>query len=29
MIRMQDNDRWKAVFDRVLQNSRWDLTPRP
>jgi hypothetical protein len=27
MIRMQDNDRWKAVFDRVLQNSRWDLTP--
>jgi hypothetical protein len=28
MIRMQDNDRWKAVFDRVLQNSRWDL-PSP
>jgi hypothetical protein len=27
MIRMQDNDRWKTVFDRVLQNSRWDLTP--
>jgi hypothetical protein len=27
MIRIQDNDRWKAVFDRVLQNSRWDLTP--
>jgi hypothetical protein len=27
MIRMQDNDRWKAVFDRVLQNSRWDLSP--
>jgi hypothetical protein len=27
MIRMQDNDRWKAVFDRVLQSSRWDLTP--
>jgi hypothetical protein len=26
MIRIQDNDRWKAVFDRVLQNSRWDLT---
>jgi hypothetical protein len=26
MIRMQDNDRWKAVFDRVLQHSRWDLT---
>jgi hypothetical protein len=27
MVRAQDNDRWKAVFDRVLQNSRWDLTP--
>jgi hypothetical protein len=27
MIRAQDNDRWKAIFDRVLQNSRWDLTP--
>ena len=26
MIRMQDNDRWRAVFDRVLQSSRWDLT---
>jgi hypothetical protein len=26
MIRVQDNDRWKAVFDRVLQSSRWDLT---
>jgi len=25
MIRVQDNDRWKLVFDRVLQNSRWDL----
>lgn len=25
MIRMQDNERWKSVFDRVLQNSRWDL----
>lgn len=25
MIRIQDNDRWKAVFDRVLQSSRWDL----
>jgi hypothetical protein len=25
MIRMQDNDRWKSVFDRVLQKSRWDL----
>ncbi|HSJ08594.1 MAG TPA: zinc dependent phospholipase C family protein [Longimicrobiales bacterium] len=27
MVRVQDNDRWKSVFDRVLQNSRWDLTP--
>jgi hypothetical protein len=27
MIRMQDNDRWKAVFERVRQKSRWDLTP--
>ena len=26
MIRAQDNDRWKSVFDRVLQKSRWDLT---
>lgn len=26
MIRIQDNDRWKSVFDRVLQSSRWDLT---
>jgi hypothetical protein len=26
MIRVQDSDRWKAVFDRVLQKSRWDLT---
>jgi Zinc dependent phospholipase C len=26
MIRVQDNDRWRAVFDRVLQKSRWDLT---
>ena len=26
MVRIQDNDRWKRVFDRVLQNSRWDLT---
>ncbi len=25
MIRFQDNDRWRAVFDQVLQNSRWDL----
>jgi hypothetical protein len=27
MIRMQDNDRWRSVFDRMLQKSRWDLTP--
>jgi hypothetical protein len=27
MIRIQDNDRWKGVFDRVLQGSRWDLPP--
>jgi hypothetical protein len=26
MIRVQDNDRWKSVFDRVLQKSRWDLS---
>ena len=26
MIRMQDNERWRAVFDRVRQGSRWDLT---
>lgn len=27
MIRIQDNDRWKGVFDQVLQRSRWELTP--
>jgi hypothetical protein len=27
MIRFQDNDRWQAVFDRVIQSSRWDLSP--
>ncbi|MGH7555915.1 MAG: zinc dependent phospholipase C family protein, partial [Longimicrobiales bacterium] len=26
MIRIQDNDRWRSVFDRVRQSSRWDLT---
>ncbi len=26
MIRFQDNERWQAVFDRVVQNSRWDLS---
>jgi len=25
MIRAQDNDRWKQVFDRVLRKSRYDL----
>jgi hypothetical protein len=25
MIRMQDNDRWRATFERVRQRSRWDL----
>ncbi len=26
MIQVQDNDRWKAAFDRVVQRSRWDLS---
>ena len=26
MVRFQDNDRWRSIFDQVLQNSRWDLT---
>ncbi|MEN8375721.1 MAG: zinc dependent phospholipase C family protein [Gemmatimonadota bacterium] len=26
MIRAQDNDRWRAVFDQVLKRSRWKLT---
>lgn len=26
MIRIQDSERWQAVFDRVVQKSRWDLT---
>ncbi len=25
MIQVQDNDRWKQVFDRVLKNSRYEL----
>ncbi len=25
MIRFQGDDRWKQVFERVLQRSRWDL----
>ncbi|MDX1568696.1 MAG: zinc dependent phospholipase C family protein [Longimicrobiales bacterium] len=27
MIRFQDNDQWKQVFDRVLRSSRWELAP--
>jgi hypothetical protein len=27
MIRFQDNEQWQAVFDRVIQSSRWDLSP--
>lgn len=26
MIRFQDSERWKSVFDRVVQRSRWDLS---
>lgn len=26
MIRAQDNDRWKTVFEQVLKRSRWSLT---
>jgi hypothetical protein len=26
MIRAQDNERWKTIFDRMLQKSRWELT---
>ena len=25
MIRVQDNDRWHAVFERLIEKSRWDL----
>jgi len=25
MIQVQDNERWKQVFDKVLKNSRYDL----
>ena len=28
MIRCSDNDRWRQVFDQVLQRSRFDLPPR-
>jgi len=27
MVRMHDNDTWKRVFDRVLNNSSYDLPP--
>ncbi len=27
MIRVQDSDRWQSVFERVLQKSRWELSP--
>ena len=26
MIRVQDNDRWRAAFARVRESSRWDLS---
>jgi hypothetical protein len=26
MVRFQDNDRWRNVFGRVLEHSRWDLS---
>lgn len=26
MIRIQDNDRWQSVFERVVHQSRWNLT---
>jgi len=28
MIRFQGNDRWQRVFDRVLKNSRFDISDR-
>ena len=28
MIQFSDNDRWRQVFDQVLQRSRFDLPPR-
>jgi hypothetical protein len=27
MIRVQDNDRWHAVFGAIVGSSRWELTP--
>jgi len=29
MIQFSDNDRWRQVFDQVLQRSRFDLPPPP
>ncbi len=26
MIRIQDNERWQTIFDKLLERSRWDLT---
>ena len=26
MIHVQDNDRWHAVFERLIEKSRWDLS---
>lgn len=27
MVRFQDNEQWHSVFDRLIQSSRWDLSP--
>ncbi len=27
MIRISDNDSWQAIFDTVIDNSRWELAP--
>jgi len=27
LIRVQDTDRWHAVFGTIISNSRWELTP--
>ncbi|MFQ5747305.1 MAG: zinc dependent phospholipase C family protein [Gemmatimonadota bacterium] len=28
MIRISGNESWQAIFDTVVDNSRWDLSPR-
>lgn len=28
MIRISGNESWQAIFDTVIDNSRWDLSPR-